>query len=165
MKDFEKRLERLEELAKDIKRSDIKIEEAIKDFEEGIKLSRGMTEEIDAIEGKIQILMNDPLKAKADNTDGGKESDTEDGDNGEESCNESGGEDRENRGEDKSIRDYDSNDKEGGGEEIANKGCNLPTNKRKHLKKSTAFNAELSLFTDADEVTGSSGMPIDGTRQ
>ncbi len=60
MTNFEGNLEKLEKLTADIKRSDISLEEALKDFEEGIKLARGMEKEIDAIEGKIQQLMNQP---------------------------------------------------------------------------------------------------------
>lgn len=58
MENFEEKLEKLEQLARDIKRNDIPLEQALKDFEEGIKLARGMEEEIDKIEGKIQKLMN-----------------------------------------------------------------------------------------------------------
>lgn len=50
----------MESLAADIKRADINLDEAMRDFEEGIKLVRSMTKELDSIEGKIQILMNDP---------------------------------------------------------------------------------------------------------
>ncbi|MBR7064645.1 MAG: exodeoxyribonuclease VII small subunit [Treponema sp.] len=60
MKNFEQRLKRLEDLTEDIKRNDITLEEALKDFEEGIRLARGMEKEIDKLEGKIQILMNEP---------------------------------------------------------------------------------------------------------
>ena len=57
---FEEKLEKLEQLSGDIKRSDISLEDALKDFEEGIKLASGMEKELDEIEGKIQILMNEP---------------------------------------------------------------------------------------------------------
>ncbi len=60
MTNFEENLARLEKLTADIKRSDISLEDALKDFEEGIKLARGMEKEIDRIEGKIQQLMNQP---------------------------------------------------------------------------------------------------------
>ncbi|MCR5495403.1 MAG: exodeoxyribonuclease VII small subunit [Treponema sp.] len=60
MTNFEGNLEKLEKLTADIKRSDISLEEALKDFEEGIKLARGMEKELDSIEGKIQQLMNQP---------------------------------------------------------------------------------------------------------
>ena len=58
MKNFEDDLKKLEELTASIRRSDITLEEALKDFEEGIKLAKGMEKELDAIEGKIQILMD-----------------------------------------------------------------------------------------------------------
>ena len=57
---FEEKLNKLEQLSGDIKRSDISLEDALKDFEEGIKLAAGMEKELDEIEGKIQILMNEP---------------------------------------------------------------------------------------------------------
>lgn len=61
MKNFEENLERLEEITAKIKNTDISLEDALKSFEEGIKLARGMEKEIDRIEGKIQILMNQPI--------------------------------------------------------------------------------------------------------
>lgn len=61
MKNFEENLNRLEELTTSIKKTDISLEDALKYFEEGIKLARGMEKDIDKIEGKIQILMNQPV--------------------------------------------------------------------------------------------------------
>lgn len=60
MTNFEQNLEKLERLTADIKRSDVSLEEALKDFEQGIKLARTMEKEIDKIEGRIQQLMNNP---------------------------------------------------------------------------------------------------------
>ena len=60
MNTFEENLSRLEQLTNDIKRSDISLEDALKDFEEGIKLASGMEKQLDEIEGKVQILMNEP---------------------------------------------------------------------------------------------------------
>lgn len=60
MKNFEEKLQRLEQIGSDIKRSDVTLEEALKYFQEGITLARGMEKELDKIEGKIQILMNQP---------------------------------------------------------------------------------------------------------
>lgn len=60
MESFEKRLERLEDLNSAIKKSDIPMEDALKLFEEGIKLAKSMEKDLDKIEGKIQILMNQP---------------------------------------------------------------------------------------------------------
>jgi len=60
MKDFESRLERLELLAERIKDQDLPLEEAIKVFEEGIKLSKGLKKELDKIQGKVEMLINSP---------------------------------------------------------------------------------------------------------
>ena len=64
---FEQNLQKLEQLTSDIKRSDISLEDALKDFEEGIKLASGMEKQLDEIEGKIQILMNEPNPMTKDN--------------------------------------------------------------------------------------------------
>ena len=64
---FEENLKKLEQLTTDIKRSDISLEDALKDFEEGIKLASGMEKQLDEIEGKIQILMNEPNPMSKDN--------------------------------------------------------------------------------------------------
>ena len=64
---FEENLEKLEKLSSDIKRQDISLEDALKDFEEGIKLAHGMEKQLDEIEGKIQILMNEPVPMDKDN--------------------------------------------------------------------------------------------------
>lgn len=68
MKNFESDLKKLEELSSAIKQSDISLEDALKDFEEGIKLAKGMEKEIDAIESKIQILMKEPDENAGPNT-------------------------------------------------------------------------------------------------
>ncbi|EPF30549.1 exodeoxyribonuclease VII small subunit [Treponema maltophilum] len=62
MKNFEQRLERLEQLGTEIKKTDIKLEDALKLFEEGITLAKGMEKELDKIEGKIQQLINRPTE-------------------------------------------------------------------------------------------------------
>ena len=67
MNSFEQNLQKLEQLTQDIKRSDISLEDALKDFEEGIKLASGMEKQLDEIEGKIQILMNEPNPMSKDN--------------------------------------------------------------------------------------------------
>lgn len=67
MNTFEENLAKLEELTNDIKRSDISLEDALKDFEEGIKLAGGMEKQLDEIEGKVQILMNEPNPMEKEN--------------------------------------------------------------------------------------------------
>jgi exodeoxyribonuclease VII small subunit len=60
MKDVETRLTRLEFLAQRIKENDLPIEEALKVFEEGMKLSTGLKKDLDKIQGKVEILLNEP---------------------------------------------------------------------------------------------------------
>jgi len=63
MKKFDERLERLEELSDRIRDSDIGLEDALACFEEGIKLAKTLEKDLDKIEGKIQILMNQPTES------------------------------------------------------------------------------------------------------
>ncbi|HWP68056.1 MAG TPA: exodeoxyribonuclease VII small subunit [Rectinemataceae bacterium] len=60
MKDFESRLQRLEVLAEAIKDQNLPLEEAIKVFEEGIKLSKGLKKELEKIQGKVEMLISKP---------------------------------------------------------------------------------------------------------
>lgn len=57
-KTFEERLERLEELGDEIRRNDIPLDDAIKAFEEGIKLARELEKDLEKIESRVEILMN-----------------------------------------------------------------------------------------------------------
>jgi exodeoxyribonuclease VII small subunit len=63
MKKFEERLERLEELSEEIRNPELALEDALACFEEGIKLAKTLEKDLDRIEGKIQILMNQPAAA------------------------------------------------------------------------------------------------------
>jgi len=58
MKNFEERLERLEVLGEQIRKADIPLDEAIRAFEEGIKLARNLEHDLEKIESRIEILMN-----------------------------------------------------------------------------------------------------------
>lgn len=60
MKKFEERLARLEELAAKIKDPELPLEEAVAVFEEGVKLSKGLERDLDRIQGKVEILLNEP---------------------------------------------------------------------------------------------------------
>jgi exodeoxyribonuclease VII small subunit len=60
MKKFEERLARLEELAERIKENDLPLEEAVAVFEEGVKLSKGLERDLDRIQGRVEILLNEP---------------------------------------------------------------------------------------------------------
>ncbi len=74
MSKFEDDMQSLERLAADIKRNDITLEEALKDFEEGIKLSKSLEKELESIEGKVMKLMNNP-DLPDDEPSGGTEAD------------------------------------------------------------------------------------------
>jgi exodeoxyribonuclease VII small subunit len=64
-KTFEERLERLEELGEEIRKNDIPLDDALRAFEEGIKLARALEKDLEKIENRIETLMNSP-NAKAD---------------------------------------------------------------------------------------------------
>ncbi|MBQ0051067.1 MAG: exodeoxyribonuclease VII small subunit [Treponema sp.] len=66
MKSFEENLTRLEQLTDNIRRTDISLEDALANFEEGIKLAKTLEKDIEKIEGKIQILMNQPVAPKSE---------------------------------------------------------------------------------------------------
>jgi exodeoxyribonuclease VII small subunit len=58
MKSFEERLTRLETLGEQIRKTDIPLDEALKAFEEGIRLARSLENDLEKIENRIEILMN-----------------------------------------------------------------------------------------------------------
>ena len=58
MKNFEDRLSRLEALGEQIRKSDIPLDEALKAFEEGIRLARALETDLEKIENRIEVLMN-----------------------------------------------------------------------------------------------------------
>ncbi|MDR0643678.1 MAG: exodeoxyribonuclease VII small subunit [Treponema sp.] len=60
MKNFEERLERLESLGEQIRKSDIPLDEALKAFEEGVKIARTLEKDLEKVEARIEILMNAP---------------------------------------------------------------------------------------------------------
>ena len=57
-KSFEEKLERLEDLGDEIRKNDISLDDAIKAFEEGVKLARTLEKDLDKIESRIEKLMN-----------------------------------------------------------------------------------------------------------
>ena len=67
MKNFEERLERLELLGEQIRKTDIPLDEALKAFEEGIKLARTLEKDLEKIDSRIEILMNS-AEAPADDS-------------------------------------------------------------------------------------------------
>ena len=60
MKSFEDRLQRLEEISDGIRDGEIALEEAATLFEEGVKLARGLDKDLQRIERKVQLLVNEP---------------------------------------------------------------------------------------------------------
>ena len=58
IKNFEERLERLETLGEQIRKTDVPLDEALRAFEEGIKLARTLEKELEKIDSRIEILMN-----------------------------------------------------------------------------------------------------------
>ena len=60
MKNFEERLEKLENLGEKIRKTDIPLEDSLKAFEEGIKLAQSLEKDLEKIESRIEILLNSP---------------------------------------------------------------------------------------------------------
>lgn len=61
MKNFEERLNRLEEININIKGGG-DLDESLKLFEEGVKLAKGLEKDLLKVERKIEILVNEPIK-------------------------------------------------------------------------------------------------------
>lgn len=59
-KSFEEKLDRLEELNNALKEG-CSLEKALKIFTEGISLSRNLEKELESIERKVEILVNEPV--------------------------------------------------------------------------------------------------------
>jgi len=60
MKGFEERLACLEKLAEKIRDRDVSLEKAMAMLDEGVELSKGLEEELQGFERKIEILSNEP---------------------------------------------------------------------------------------------------------
>ena len=58
-KTFEESMAELEKIAKDLESDNLTLDESIKKFEEGMKLSKECKETLDNAEKKITILIND----------------------------------------------------------------------------------------------------------
>ena len=58
MKDFEKKIERLEQVAEKMRDPDLPLEKSFSLFEEGVSLARELKRELDALQGKVEILLN-----------------------------------------------------------------------------------------------------------
>jgi exodeoxyribonuclease VII small subunit len=56
--DFEKKLSRLEEIVAKMEAGDLSLEDSLKSFEEGVKLSRECTSQLSAAEQKVKVLLS-----------------------------------------------------------------------------------------------------------
>lgn len=56
--DFEKKLGRLEEIVQKMEKGDLALEESLKLFEEGVKLSRECHQRLSEAEAKVKLLMS-----------------------------------------------------------------------------------------------------------
>jgi exodeoxyribonuclease VII small subunit len=58
-KKFESALARLEEIVQELEKGDLPLEQSLKYFEEGIKLSRICNKRLEEAERKVEILLKD----------------------------------------------------------------------------------------------------------
>jgi exodeoxyribonuclease VII small subunit len=65
MKNFEERLERLEELGEQIRNPALSLDDAIKAFEEGIRLAKSLEKDLEKAESRVEILLNGPAASPA----------------------------------------------------------------------------------------------------
>lgn len=56
--DFEKKLGRLEEIVQKMEKGDLALEDSLKLFEEGVKLSRECHSRLNEAEAKVKLLMS-----------------------------------------------------------------------------------------------------------
>ena len=56
--DFEKKLNRLEEIVQNMEKGDLGLEDSLKLFEEGVKLSRECQTQLTSAESKVQQLVS-----------------------------------------------------------------------------------------------------------
>jgi len=63
--DFEKNLKRLEEIVQKLENGELQLEESLKLFEEGVKISRQCNEKLTEAEKKVKILLGADGEGKA----------------------------------------------------------------------------------------------------
>jgi exodeoxyribonuclease VII small subunit len=56
---FEECLQRLEKIVDELEKGNVPLEQAIKLFEEGVRLSNSCRQELEAAEGKVEILLKE----------------------------------------------------------------------------------------------------------
>ncbi len=55
--DFEKKIEKLESIVDQMEKGDLSLEKALSSFEEGVKLSKECSEELENAEQKVKMLI------------------------------------------------------------------------------------------------------------
>jgi exodeoxyribonuclease VII small subunit len=63
---FEECLQRLEKIVEELEKGNVPLEQAIKLFEEGVRLSNSCRQELEAAEGKVEILLKQNGKLQAE---------------------------------------------------------------------------------------------------
>ena len=66
MPKFEECLQRLEKIVDELEKGNVPLEQAIKLFEEGVRLSNSCRQELEAAEGKVEILLKQNGKLHAE---------------------------------------------------------------------------------------------------
>lgn len=74
--DFEKKLTRLEEIVQKMEKGDLALEESLKLFEEGVKLSRDCHTQLSKAEAQVQKLVGFDEKGQAQTEDFSSEDET-----------------------------------------------------------------------------------------
>ena len=74
---FEKALDQLEEIVEDMESADLSLDESLKSFEKGIKLTRDCQEALTHAEQKVQTLIEENGEFSAVALDGADEDDLE----------------------------------------------------------------------------------------
>ncbi len=67
--DFEKKLSRLEEIVMKMEGGDLTLEDSLKFFEEGVKLSRECNTQLAQAEQKVKLLLSVDANGKAETED------------------------------------------------------------------------------------------------
>lgn len=78
MADFEQKLTALEAVVEKLERGDLSLDESVRLFEEGVKLSDACKKELESAEGRIQVLVERGSRMVATNLDVEQEEEDED---------------------------------------------------------------------------------------
>jgi len=60
MKSFEEKLNRLEIISEEMKDEGLPIDKSMQMFEEGIKIAKALQKELDKMERRVEVLVNQP---------------------------------------------------------------------------------------------------------